>query len=88
MPLAAMQIRVTTVAYGDKYLAPAQEMPLWGLTLARLSWGDLTLEQRMGFGSLAVISCVGSRVFRTGGVFSDSVDLGSPQTPEGSWKNN
>lgn len=88
MPLAAMQIGVTKVVYGDKYLAPAQDMPLWGLTLARLSRGDLTLEQRMGFGSLAVISRVGSCVFRTGGVFSDSVDPGSPQTPEGSWKNN
>lgn len=59
-----MQIGVTKVVYGDKYLAPAQDMPLWGLTLARLSRGDLTLEQRMGLAPLLlfhvlVLVCLG-----------------------------
>lgn len=52
-----MRINVITVAYRDKYAGPTQEMPLWGLMLAWLSRGDLTLEQSMAFGNLAFVSC-------------------------------
>lgn len=85
MPLAATQLGVTAVVYGDKYLSSAQEMTLWGLTLVWL-WGE-TLPRSEEWDltpllllNVMVLMCLGHERYL--------VVPGNPQTAEESWKNN